>query len=74
MTAAQDDRDPPVFAGPKPEHFVNILGVREHPDNADLLLVVPQTEDLQQLPFSLSRNAARTLCEMLEPYLSEPQA
>jgi hypothetical protein len=63
----------PYLARPKPEHFVEILSVIVYPCDHDKICVVPQTANQLQLPFLLSRNAARKLCEKLAPYLSEPQ-
>lgn len=55
---------------PPPPHFVAIRDVLRRPDGT--LIVVPETAPYQQVPFSLSDTAARSLLEMLERHLSEP--
>ncbi len=58
-----------MITSPAPPHFISIRDVLRQPNGT--LLVVPETAPYQQLPFSLSDTAARTLAEMLARHLSE---
>ena len=57
------ENSPPILA--------DIFSVQPSNEHADELIVVAQGLNREQVPFSISRTAARKLVEMLAPHLTE---